>query len=150
MVRNEHAVEIQAPPEAVFPYLTEPRKLCRWVGGLKEFTPVGDGEAHVGARSRQQLRVAGRDWVFEGEVLGFEPGRKVVARLSGRGVEMTSTHALQATPAGTQLAVSVETEITRLFARLFGAIVAREGQRKLETDLGRLVELVESERETSS
>ena len=44
MHRNEHTIEIARPPAAVFPYLTEPELLKRWVGGLTTFEAV-DGES---------------------------------------------------------------------------------------------------------
>ncbi|HEY7196902.1 MAG TPA: SRPBCC family protein [Gaiellaceae bacterium] len=145
MARNEHAIEIARPPEAVFPYLTEPELLMQWVGGLTEFTPLDAHEAQPGARSRQKMRVAGRDWTFGGEVLELEPGRRIVVEIRGRGVEIRNAYALEEANGGTRLRVSVETTVSRLFARVLGSVVAREGQRKLEGDLARLKELVEAE-----
>ena len=145
MVRNEHTVEIERPPGEVFPYLTEPERLLRWVGGLREFVPENGGEARVGSRSRQRMRIAGRDWNFEGEVLEMQPEERMVVRIRGGGLEMTTTYLLQPTARGTRLAVAVRSEFTRVFARLLGGFVRREGQRKLETDLGRLADVVEAE-----
>jgi uncharacterized protein YndB with AHSA1/START domain len=144
-VKNAHTVEISRPPEAVFPYLTEPELLVRWVGGLREFVPLNGGEARRGSRSRQRMRIGGRDWTFEGEVLDLEPDRRVVACIRGRGLELTSSYVLEPTDAGTRLSVDVETAATRMFARLLGGLVEREGQRKLEADLARLARLVEDE-----
>ena len=145
MVRNKHAVEIARPPAAVFPYLTDPERLLRWVGGLHEFVPVNGTRAQKGSRSRQRMRVAGRDWTFEGEVLDFEPDRRIVVCIRGRGLRMTSDYRLEQTATGTHLSVRVKSEFTRVFARLLGGIVEREGQRKLESDLRRLAGLVEDE-----
>jgi uncharacterized protein YndB with AHSA1/START domain len=145
VVRNEHAVEIERPPAAVFPYLTEPERLLRWVGGLREFVPVNGDVARTGSRSHQRLRIGARDWRFEGEVLELDLERRLVVCIRGRGLEMTSTYELEPTDAGTRLVVRVQTQFTRMFARLLGGIVELEGQRKLEADLGRLAELVEDE-----
>jgi uncharacterized protein YndB with AHSA1/START domain len=144
-LRNEHAVEIARQPEAVFPYLTEPERLLRWVGGLREFVPADDGEAQVGSRSRQRMRIAGHDWTFEGAVVELDPDERIVVCIRGRGLRMTSTYLLQRNGEGTRLTVGVESEFTRVFARLLRGIVDREGQRKLEADLGRLATLVERE-----
>jgi uncharacterized protein YndB with AHSA1/START domain len=145
LVRNAHAVEIARPPAAVFPYLTEPECLLRWVGGLREFVPLNGGRARTGSRSKQRLRIAGRDWRFEGEVLELEPERCISVCIRGRGLRMTSRYVLDPTDAGTRLSVEVRSEFTRVFARVLGGIVEREGQRKLEADLGRLSDLVEEE-----
>jgi uncharacterized protein YndB with AHSA1/START domain len=145
VVTNVHAVEVGRPPAAVFPYLTDPDCLVLWVGGLREFEPLDAEEARPGARSRQLLRLGGRDWRFEGEVLELEPDRRMVVAIRGRGLRMTSTYALDPIEAGTRLTVEVTSEFTLVFARLLGGIVEREGQRKLEADLARLAELVEAE-----
>jgi uncharacterized protein YndB with AHSA1/START domain len=144
VVRNAHAVEIAQPPAAVFPYLTQPELLLRWVGGLREFEPLNGGEARVGSRSRQTMRIAGRDWRFEGEIMELERDRRIAACIRGRGLEMTSTYVLEPTEAGTRLSVDVTTAFARVFVRVLAGIVEREGQRKLETDLGRLAGLVEA------
>jgi hypothetical protein len=57
---------------------------------------------------------------------------------------MTSTYVLEPTEAGTRLSVDVTTAFARVFVRVLAGIVEREGQRKLETDLGRLAGLVEA------
>jgi uncharacterized protein YndB with AHSA1/START domain len=144
MVTNEHTVEIERPPGAVFPYLTEPDRLLRWVGGLRSFVPENGEKAEVGSRSRQRMRIAGRDWDFEGEVLELEPEERLVVCIRGRGLRMTNTYVLEPTARGTRLAVDARTEFSRVFGRLLGGFVRREGQRKLETDLGRLAVLVEA------
>jgi uncharacterized protein YndB with AHSA1/START domain len=145
VVTNEHEIEIGRPPEAVFPYLTEPDRLLRWVGGLRSFVPENGEEAQVGSRSRQRMRIAGHDWEFEGEVLELEPDERIVVCIRGRGLRMTNTYVLEPTGKGTRLAVDARTELSRVFGRLLGGFVRHEGQRKLETDLGRLANLVEAE-----
>jgi uncharacterized protein YndB with AHSA1/START domain len=149
VVRNAHAVEIARSPAAVFPYLTRPALLLRWVGGLREFEPLNGDEARIGSRSRQRMRIGGRDWTFEGEVLKLEPDRRIVVCIHGGGLRMTSSYVLEPKEAGTRLSVEVRSEFTKVFARLLGGIVEREGQRKLEADLGRLASLVEDERPSS-
>jgi uncharacterized protein YndB with AHSA1/START domain len=145
VVTNEHTVEIERPPGAVFPYLTEPDRLLRWVGGLRSFVPEDGEEAQVGSRSRQRMRVAGREWDFKGEILELEPHKRLVVCVRGHGLQMTNTYVLEPTGKGTRLAVGARTELGRVFGRLLGGFVRHEGQRKLETDLGRLAKLVEAE-----
>jgi Polyketide cyclase / dehydrase and lipid transport len=91
------------------------------------------------------MRIGGRDWTFEGEVLELQPERRIAVCTRGRGLVLTSTYDLEPAERGSRLTVHVRTEFTRVFARLLEGIVEREGQRKLETDLERLRALVESE-----
>ena len=62
MHRNEHTIEIARPPATVFPYLTEPERLKRWVGGLTTFEAAKGESAHVGAQSHQVMAIRGREW----------------------------------------------------------------------------------------
>jgi uncharacterized protein YndB with AHSA1/START domain len=143
--RNEHTVEIARPPAAVFPYLTEPELLKRWVGGLATFEAVDGESASVGAQSRQVMVVRGREWKLDGELTALEPDRFVQARMDGKGLTVTTSYALEPIETGTRLTATVESDVSLLVARLFGGLVSREAQRKLRTDLARLEALVESE-----
>ncbi|MGH9793442.1 MAG: SRPBCC family protein [Candidatus Acidiferrales bacterium] len=47
-------VEVRAPADRVFPYLTEPEKMKQWVAGLVEWRREGAGPEDRGAGSRPQ------------------------------------------------------------------------------------------------
>jgi uncharacterized protein YndB with AHSA1/START domain len=143
--RNEHTIEIARPPAAVFPYLTEPERLKRWVGGLTTFEAVDGESAQVGAQSRQVMVIRGREWVLDGELTALEPDRLVQARMEGRGFTATTSYSLEPVESGTRLTATVESEFSLLVRRLFGGLVNREAQKRLRADLARLEALVESE-----
>jgi uncharacterized protein YndB with AHSA1/START domain len=143
--RNEHTIEIARPPATVFPYLTEPERLKRWVGGLTTFEAVDGESAHVGAQSRQVMIIRGREWKLDGELTALEPDRLVQARMEGKGFKARTSYVLEPVESGTLLTATVESEFSLLVARLFGSLVGREAQRKLRADLARLEALVESE-----
>ncbi len=145
MHRNEHTIEIARPPAVVFPYLTEPELLKRWVGGLTTFEAVDGESASVGAQSRQVMVIRGREWKLDGELTALEPDRFVQARMEGKGLLVTTSYALEPIESGTRLTATVESDFSLLVARLFGGLVSREAQRKLHADLARLEALVESE-----
>ena len=145
MYRNEHTVEIARPPATVFPYLTEPERLKRWVGGLTTFEAVDGESAHVGAQSRQVMVIRGREWKLDGELTALEPDRFVEARMVGKGVTAKTTYVLEPVERGTRLTATVESEYSLLVARLLGGLVSREAQKKLRADLARLEALVETE-----
>ncbi len=144
MHRNEHTIEIARPPAAVFPYLTEPERLKRWVGGLTTFEPVDGEGAHVGARSRQVMVVRGKEWKLDGELTALEPDRLVQARMVGKGFAATTSYLLEPVEGGSRLTATVESEFM-LVGRLLGGLVSREAQKKLRADLARLEALVEAE-----
>ena len=137
MHRNEHTIEITRPPATVFPYLTEPEQLKRWVGGLTTFDPVDGESAHVGARSRQVMVIGGKEWKLDGELTALEPDRLVQARMVGKGFAATTSYRLEPLESGTRLTATVESEFSLLVGRLLGALVSREAQKKLRADLAR-------------
>lgn len=145
MHRNEHTIDIARPPSVVFPYLTEPERLKQWVGGLVTFDAVDGESARVGAQSRQVMVIRGREWKLDGELTAFDPYRLVQARMQGKGFTARTSYVLEPVESGTRLTATVESEFSLLVGRLFGGLVSREAQKKLQADLARLEALVEAE-----
>ena len=144
MDRSEHTVEIDAPRERVFAWLTEPELMLRWIGGLREFHPL-DPEPGVGARSRQVVELAGRRMDVESRLTHYEPDRVVAAELDGKGFHVATRHELEDAGAGTLVRAEAHTRMSGLTGRLLGGVVERGAQRKLEGDLARLKQVVEEE-----
>lgn len=65
----EHEVHVDAPPEVVFPYFTDPELLCRWQGTEATL------EAHAGGEYRV---VIGAGNVARGEFVEVDAPRRVV------------------------------------------------------------------------
>ena len=55
MAPARHSVEIARPAEDVFAYLVDGERMKRWVGGLREFTPLDGSEPRLGSRARQRV-----------------------------------------------------------------------------------------------
>ena len=145
MQRTEHTVDIAAPRERVFAWLTEPELMLRWVGGLREFRPL-DPEPGPGARAQQVVELGGRRMDVRSEITRYEAGKAVEARLDGKGFEVETAYSLDATDGTTtRVLATVHTRLHGLGGRLLGGVVERGAQRKLEGDLARLKELVEAD-----
>lgn len=144
MERTEHTIEIAAPRERVFAWLTEPELMLRWVGGLRAFRPL-DPEPGPGARAEQVVELGGRRMDVRSEITRFEPERAVEAQLHGKGFEVETAYALEAADGATRVRATVHTRLHGLGGRLLGGVVERGAQRKLESDLARLKELVEAD-----
>jgi len=143
--RSEHVVEIAAPAERVFAWLTEPELMQRWVGGLREFRPL-DPEPGPGARSEQVVELGGRRMDVRSELVRYEPGEAVTAQLTGKGFDVTTGYRLEAGDSGTVVHATVDTKLHGLAGRLLGGVVEKHAQRKLERDLATLKQLVEAEK----
>ena len=116
-----------------------------WVGGLVEFRPLDEGP-QLGSRAIQVVDVSGRRWELESEIVGFEPPRRLEARLRHKGFESLAEYRLEPAGVGTRVTATMETEYRQMAARLLAAVVTRQAQKKLESDLARLKLAVESAR----
>ena len=89
--RYSAEVEINAPSQLVFSWMTEPEKLTQWIRGLVGSEPIGDPGLKVGARSLETIEEGGRTCVMESEVLELVPNEKLVVALEmKRGPTMKS------------------------------------------------------------
>jgi uncharacterized protein YndB with AHSA1/START domain len=65
----EREVRVEAPPERVFPYFTDPEKMVRWIGVGATLDPRPGGVFWVDTKS---------DYFFEGKYIAIEPHSRVV------------------------------------------------------------------------
>ena len=91
-VPDDDAVELEiwiaAPPAAVFPFLTDARRLVRWIGIAATIEPVPGGAFRVDMNGRDVARGAYLEvvpdrrvvfsWGWEGNAHGIAPGTTTV------------------------------------------------------------------------
>jgi len=65
----EREVRIEAGPERIFPYFTDPEKMVRWIGVAATLDPRPGGVFWVDTMS---------GYFFEGEYIAVEPHSRVV------------------------------------------------------------------------
>ena len=143
MAPARHSVEIARPAEDVFAYLVDGERMKRWIGGLREFTPLDGREPRLGSRARQRVEQAGRTFTVESEITELEPNERLTAHIEGKAFTSTVSYRLEPTPAGTRLTASAETDVRGLGGRVLGGVVGRQADRKLAADLARLKALLE-------
>ena len=142
---NEHSVEIDRPAESVFPYLVGSEERLRWMGALDGSEQVTDGEPGPGTRFRDVFEDHGQRVEIDAEVVDWQPPRRFVLRLGAGPFRSTGTQELEETDGRTRVTTRMETEYTSRMARLMAGVITRHAQTRLEEDLARLKELVESE-----
>ena len=146
MHRNEHSVEIERPPEDVFPYLVEAEKRLRWMGALKEAEQVSDGPPRLGTRFRDVFEDHGQRFEIDAEIVEWEPSERLATRLRSNAFASTGRQRLERLDGRTRLTTTIETEYKSRMARLMAGVITRHAQARLEEDLGTLKTLVESDR----
>lgn len=137
-------VRIGAAPETVFPWLTEPALLKRWIGGFVESIPQGDARLRVGARSTELIEENGRTTEMSSEILVLQHARKLEVALSSP--QLSGINDLTLEPLG-DAGTRVRQRLTvryRGVTRLFGPLLAHTVREKLRSDLERLRAGVES------
>ncbi len=143
-------VRIDGSADEVWPWLVEPERLERWIGGLVESRPLGDGGLRVGARSVETIEEGDRRSEMTTEVVALDPARLLAVRLES-GV-LTGRNRLELWPAGDGATLLRQTLTVRYrgAARMFGPFLGGTVRRKLDADLDRLRASVESGRRGAS
>jgi uncharacterized protein YndB with AHSA1/START domain len=143
--RNEHTIEIAAPPERVFPHVVVSARRLEWMGALEESKPLTEGPVGVGSRYRDVFVDHGQRVELEAEVVRYEPPHCLEVALRGDGIAATSSQILEDAGGGTRLTAVIETEYTKRLLRMMAGVVTRHAQARLESDLAKLKRIVEAE-----
>jgi len=109
----EHSLELAAAPAAVWPWLSEPEKLARWISDAQRFEARPAGPLAFGTTLVVHLP---RNAPLEARVERVEPGRELALRARGlpSDMEVLLSFTLQGQGSGTQLVLRAETELSGL------------------------------------
>jgi uncharacterized protein YndB with AHSA1/START domain len=142
--RNTAAIQIDRPPAQVFPWITEPDRLKQWIGGLVESTPLTDDGLEVGARSREVIAMGNERYEMETTIVDLEPPVRLVVEIESSGFKADARYDLVESGGGTFFSYACISRYEHPMAKLMEPLVTRAAQQKIEGDLARLKELVES------
>jgi uncharacterized protein YndB with AHSA1/START domain len=136
---------VPAESDEVFRYLTDPDLLPRWIDGLRESRPVGDGVTRVGARSIEVVEARGKMVEMTSEVTVLDPGRALGVRITYPGAGDTDmVYELTPVARGTELRLTV-TPRYRGVARLVVRLMQSSMRKQLQGNLDRLVQVVRAD-----
>jgi len=137
-------IEIDAAPEAIFPWLTEAEKRCAWIEGLEEVAPLTEHGLAVGAGWLETHNLGGRGYEFEFEVTELEAPRRLRCRALARPqFELDILYLVETGLAANSVTIEQTTTIHGWFAKLMGGMLAKGLAGKLARDLARLKEQIE-------
>lgn len=142
-LRATATVDVAADRARVFRLLTEPELVPRWVKGLVESRPEGDGQVRLGARSVEVLRQGGRTTEMAAEIVELVPDSVVANRLEAADGHYLSRFELRDVGSACRVTQTMTAEIRlpRLVPRRVGTWLLAA---RLRQDLGRLKRLAES------
>ncbi len=106
MARVDNVIDIRAPREKVFEFITDPATKSEWVKWAKK-VEVTSPDKGVGQTESMVMLVGPSRQRVEGIVTEYKPGEVITWRTT-KGMEMTERLALVGTTDGTKLAWSLD------------------------------------------
>ena len=138
-------IDIAASPSEVFPWLIEPDRLARWIGGFVGSEAITEGPTRVGSRSRDVLEEGGRRMVIETEVTEFIGNRRLGVHIRSDGHESDDRYDLEPTGNGVRLTYTSDMRLKGMM-RLLSLVIAPQLRARAERDFGTLRTVIEAER----
>ena len=143
-----HEVEIDAPAELAWRIVSDYARDVDWRDGVVSMVPTPSGAVRVGTTTAEVMKVAGRTYRNDGEIVAVDAG----ARFAWRTTAGALAHgARQVTPIGAaRCRVRLELHVTPTGVnRLLAPVLRRVLDRGLAGDLARLRDLAETEARTA-
>lgn len=144
MIRNEYVAEFDSPVEEVFSFVDDDAKVKQWIAGLIETERTTPGKPGVGSKFRQKVKVGKRVMELGGELLAYEPNRRVVVGLDSDVCEMKVSYDFEEVGGRTRLRYICDSSYRGLFYRLLSPLIKYVTQQKLRKDFARLEQLLAS------
>lgn len=141
-MRQEHSVEIAAPPAEVFAYATADENAPKWAEGIESIETLHEAPGRVGSRFRMRIREGGRVNVYEGTVEAWEQDRFTRDRVERGGMAMTMEMRYEPTASGTRVTQTVDVPLKGAMALMTPVVwlMNRHFQRKQMAKLKELLE----------
>jgi uncharacterized membrane protein len=131
-------IEVSAPPEAVWEWITDPRRYLHFFSGLTRWEVVSDEPSGLGARYRMLLRVGSAEVGGLVEVIEFDEHRDM-AWTSVTGLDQRGRWRLRERP-GNRTRVELRLSYGVAGAGLFGWVAERVGAPTVRGHLQRTVQ----------
>jgi len=138
----EDSIVINRPVEEVFAYLTDVTAWPRWnmvVGNVEQTPPGAMGQ---GTTLRGAAEVMGRVMQYSGQILEYDPNKKVVQKMRVGPAELQTSWLLEPVQAGTRLTISSEGK-TSGPSIIAGPLMDRAVKKQIEESLARLKAILE-------
>ena len=144
MTRVEVAVTVARPPDEVFAWLSNFEKAPLWQSGVVEARFTSPPPLRVGSTYTQRSHFLGRDIVFNFEIIGLEPDRRVAFKTVSGTFPVHITRWVEPAPGGAVIHALIRGDASGLY-RLAAPVLDRLTQRQIEGDYNRLKQLLEAQ-----
>ncbi len=141
---NTAIVDIEAPVEDVFRWISEPDCRVRWISGLMSSTGTTATGFTVGAGFLEVMDLGGRRYELDVIVSSVEAPRHLGHVIAAHGAFTTeATYRLSHEGGTTGVEFSQLTTYHHWIARFLGRFITRGSQQKIDHDLATLKQLLE-------
>jgi uncharacterized membrane protein len=139
-----HEIDIDAPAAIAWQVVADYTRDVDWRDGVVSMVPTPAGPVHVGTTTAEVMKVAGRTYRNDGEIVAVEAGVRFEWRTTA-GAEANGARQVTAIDAG-RCRVRLELHVTPTGVnRLLAPVLRKVLDRGLTADLQRLRDLVEAE-----
>lgn len=145
MTRTIHSLTINKPVEEVFAYINDEEHMTKWLSGLVSITPLDDGGARVGAKSRQVYNENGREFEMIEEMLIYKPNQHVKIKAESDMFDILAEYRLTPVNNGTRIDFESKLSFHNMLFKVMGLFMGGSSKKKVVEDFARLKALVEAE-----
>jgi len=130
-MRIERSIEINAPPEKIWPFLIEPEKIMQWFTLLKKFEYTGEQRSGVGTPFYYEEKNGPMLMKLSYEVTEWVENERVAFRMtSGPAKRDDQVWAIEATPSGSKFTCTEDYEMPwgvlgRMIVALIGGMIGK-------------------------
>ncbi|MFK7766329.1 MAG: SRPBCC family protein [Mariniblastus sp.] len=143
------SLTIDAPPEAVFPFLVEPVHLKKWKSGLIEVAKYEKPEENdllgppLAQKTERIISINGKDVRFKDQVIRYDLNKSLSVQSTN--AMKVSTEIFKLAPVGdkTQLSYRITVD-NRGWGRILGPLQSDPTKSRIDTDIRQLKDLVEA------
>jgi uncharacterized protein YndB with AHSA1/START domain len=113
-IKTDASIEIDAPPETVFDWLTERDKLAKWTGVAPDYMPADVSELTAGFHGKGTLKAPDGPRKAQFDVTDYEPPAKFGFKVTYEGGDSITDYRLTPTGSGTKLEIDADTDYARM------------------------------------
>jgi uncharacterized protein YndB with AHSA1/START domain len=146
-MRVERSVEIEAPPERIWPFMVEPEKILKWIITFQKFEYTTEQHSGVGTPFYIEEKAGGPLMKINFTIMEWVKNERFAARMvSGNMVKSYELRfSLEPTPSGSKFTFFETTELPLgIIGRLIGVIGKRTAESHVKQCLAKLKSLVEA------
>lgn len=133
----EDSIVINRPLEEVFAYLTDVANWPQWNQAVRNVVQTPPGPMGHGTTLRGVSEVMGRVMQYSGEILEYDPNKKVVQKMRVGPADIQASWLFEPVEGGTRLTMRSEAD-TSGASRIAGSLIDRVVKKQIEENLARL------------